>query len=70
MSPPKTFAVSTCAASRHAIQSQRLFQSVGTLIREHAQVGFDPTFDAVLLNLDDDAFAAMQTGVVHLRRRG
>ena len=39
-------------------------------IREHAQVGFDPTLDAVLLNLDDDVLAAVQTGVVHLRDRG
>ena len=39
-------------------------------IREHAQVGFDTTLDAVLLNLDDDVLAAVQTGVVHLRNRG
>ena len=39
-------------------------------IRKHAQVGFDPTLDAVLLNFDDDVLAAEQTRVVHLRDRG
>jgi hypothetical protein len=39
-------------------------------IREHAQVGFDTSLDAVLLDLDDDVLAAVQTGVVHLRDRG
>jgi hypothetical protein len=42
----------------------------GREIREHAQVGFDTTLDAVLLDLDDDVLAAVQTGVVHLRDRG
>jgi hypothetical protein len=39
-------------------------------IREHAQVSFDTVVDAVLLYFDDDFFAAVETGVVHLRDRG
>ena len=41
------------------------FGAAGTMklvsreICEHAQVGFDPTLDIVLLNLDDDVLAAV-----------